>query len=631
MKTMVRKPFYGILLILSIALVGAIGGTPAQGQPGSSFTDPIMYEAVWMNESQAEAQLSSLEANLPTGSAYVGLAAGSHVGSEAQRLGDRLIWEGPFNVPPGGELVLRYWLAPMSPAPQAPTMEITAQTPSRTSVQLGAEPTEPMPLTRAVPENAASPEAVTVQKTADHPEIIPGGEPWVAYRVTFANDSATQAVLDQITDRLAPGFQFVGMAYDSDLEDGPTDPKAPTIIWEGPITVPAQGILQLRYWVKAVETPGTYENSVEATGGGVTIGPATATVTRLSPNLSLAKNASPAIVTLGGTIIYDITVANTGDYQGVVDLITDTLPSGLSFVQMDPSSDISEVRVEEDGNHTLLIWEEPFTILQGDETHLIYQVGTSQVGDFTNSVMARDADGQQLGPVEEEVTVSPHKISLPLVLSRFGKTSTLPMEEDFTTGIPPEWVPFVNYPELSAGDWFYQGDRTTWGRYTFNAGEALNRFALTMFLGERAQEWTDYRIEATLRSGKEYKNPLVGIWFRGTYQERHDNLGGDVTGYFFLMKPDKDPRYSKAYIGHIDPSTRVLAFTKDQERTFTNQTNIWYDVTIEVRGTNIKVWVDGTPIYNWNDPNATWTQGTVGFTVFGGTASFDSVRVTALD
>ena len=53
---MVKKPFYGVLLILLIALLGAIAGTQAQGQPGSSFVAPVMYEVVLANDDPAEVE-----------------------------------------------------------------------------------------------------------------------------------------------------------------------------------------------------------------------------------------------------------------------------------------------------------------------------------------------------------------------------------------------------------------------------------------------------------------------------------------------------------------------------------------------------------------------------------------------
>jgi uncharacterized repeat protein (TIGR01451 family) len=457
-------------------------------------------------------------------------------------------------------------------------------------------------------------------------QLTPDSHPWIAYQVTFSNSSGSDAFLDQISDTLATGFQFGGMAYLSDLEDPPVDPQASTIVWEGPFTVPGGGTFELRYWVKASMEEGDHVNSVEATGGGVPVGPDTATVTMLSPNLSLVKDAAPLSVTVGDPVTYDVTIANTGGYRGVIDVISDTLPAGFTFLSMDSNSDVGDPT-----SFDPLVWTTPFTVPASSDVHLIYQARAGKVGDQVNSVVARDNFGEQVDPDAKTIEVLPAYVFLPLV-SRLESATTLPMEEAFTTHIPSEWVPFVNYPELDAQDWYYVGDRKTWGRYDYNAGAPLSQWALSMYLGEGAEEWTDYRIETTFRAGKEWQSTpkLVGIWFRGTHELRTDNQGGEVTGYIFLLKPDKAPRYGKAYLGHIDPNTRQLGFVKDVELQFANDNYVFHDVIIEVEGANIQVWVDGARIINWTDPNATWNQGTVGFVVYQGAAAFDYIHVTSL-
>ena len=642
---MVRKPFYGMLLILLVALVGVIGAAQAQGQPGSPFTKPIMYEAVLANDSSAEVQWASLEAQLPPGSAYVGLAAGSQVGTEPQRLGDLLIWEGPFNVPPDGELLLRYWLAPTDPGLESPSMLVTAQTADSVAVQTPARIAEPISPEISVPEDVASPEAVTVDKRAEDPTLEPGDEPWVAYEVTFTNDSPSPATLDSISDTMADGFEFVGMAYGSEVEAGPDKPDERTLVWQGPFLVPGDGSLVLRYWVKAVETIGDYENSVEASSDGVTIGPDTATVSVVRPILSVAKDASALEVTVAQPVTYDVTISNSGNYTGFVEVISDTLPPGFSFLEMDPNSDIQEPSPPP-GTEGTIVWDTMVEVPDGDEIHLIYKVRAGKVGAQSNSVEARDDTDQVIGPAGVEIEVLPAKVFVPLVQKAYSITPPappgLPIEEDFMAkNIPPEWTPFVNYPELFAGDWFHEGDGVNWGRYTFNAGEPLAQYALSMYLAEGSEDWTDYRIEVTLRADKAFGklSKLVGIWFRGTHELRKDNKGGNVTGYMFLLKPDDRTTHSKAYLGHIDPDTRKLGFLVDRERRFPNVDNTWYDVTIEVSGNNIKVWVGptyslaSTPtlVYDWTDSKATWGLGTVGFVVYQGAASFDSIRVTPLD
>jgi uncharacterized repeat protein (TIGR01451 family) len=371
---------------------------------------------------------------------------------------------------------------------------------------------------------------------------------------------------------------------------------------------------------------GTHRNTISAIGAGLPIGPSSAEVTVRSPVLSLDKTASPLTLTTGENVVYNVTILNTGNADGVVQTITDTLPEGFQFLRLDPASDLVSEPADLDG---ALVWTGPFTVPQGSDVNLIYQVRSSGVGSKVNSVVVRDSQNNLVGPKGSAVTTNPALVYAPLILRNYQIVlpSTLPMEETFDTGVPPEWTAFVNSPGLSAADWFWVGD-VTWGRYDYVPDEPLNQWALSMYLGQGAQDWTDYRIEATIRPGKVGYHPLVGIWFRGTYQEQTDLQGGDVTGYALYVRPDKD----LVYLGRIDPNTRKLDdLTTIDDNQYDTDIWTWYNVTIDVQGARIKIWIDGIKLFDWTDPNATWMQGTVGFVVYRGSASFDYIRVSELE
>jgi uncharacterized repeat protein (TIGR01451 family) len=612
---MERKPFLSALLVLVIFLASMFGTIQAQENPDQPFNAPIVYEAVLVNDGETEMELLRLEADVPPGSAYVGLAVGSQVGQEAQRVGSHLIWEGSFALPPSGQLILRYWLAPTSPAPELPAMEIVGQTATETVVQAPAWPGEPISSPPPELEGPTSAEAVFVTKVAETPELHAGDEPWVAYQVTFTNNSVDPAPLNEISDALAPGFRFIGMAYGSDVADQPVDPDASTVVWPGPYAVPGNGDLTLRYWVQAVDTMGDYYNTVRATSGGVPVGPATATVTVRRSVLALDKGASPSALSGDGTVTYDVTMSNAGNDAGTLTVITDTLPSGFSFSQMDPASDVITDPVVQANK---LIWNEAVDIPSTGEKHLTYRVLATGTGSKTNSVVARDIEGALFGPAESTVTISSGQIYLPLAFRSFRSVSpTLPMEEDFLTGVPPEWRP-VLLPQY----WRWAGDGVTWGRYDFSPSDPISQWALSLYLLEGAQDWTDYKIESTIRVGRHTGAALVGIWFRGTY----DQATGDLGGYLFILRPRED----LVHVGYIDPTAPGLVTRWPVGVSYVNNPDVWYYVTIEVRGANIKVWINGVQKINWTDPDNIWQRGTVGFTVYRGVGQFDDIRVTEL-
>jgi hypothetical protein len=249
-------------------------------------------------------------------------------------------------------------------------------------------------------------------------------------------------------------------------------------------------------------------------------------------------------------------------------------------------------------------------------------------------VWGRDAYDNVIGPVESEVTTSKAKVFLPQAMRNYPEIIPPPpaenLYEDFVGGIPDEWTPFLNWPDLAANQWYWTGDGETWGRLNYSPGkEPLSRWALNMYQGEGAEEWANYRVEAKVRADKRYEHPLICLWFRGTYEERADLQGGDVTGYILCLRTDED----MLYLGYVDPTKRILDFRGQQwvdaER-FDNFTNIWYTLFAEVRGSTIRAGVEMGPILGWTD-TAGWLNGTVGFAVYRGYGSLDYMRVTPLE
>lgn len=623
-----NKWYHGALLVLALLLIGAVTGTQATSQATPPSDQPVAYEATLINDSPSGIWLDRLEASLPPGMAYVGLAAGSQIKHEAQRLGDHLHWAGPFYVAPNSELILRYWLALTYSTSQAPLVEVVAYAAGEVAGQAIARPADPLPSNPVVIENATSPLAVTVNKVAEPSELSSDDEPWVAYTVTFTNSDPTAAVLDRITDTLAPDFQFVGMAVHSDVSDQPVDPYASTLVWQGPFLVPGNGYLQLRYWVRAVLELGAYQNSVRAVGNGVPIGPAIAEVEVKAPIFSLDKSVSPATVTSGQWVVYDVTIHNTGTAEGVLEAITDTLPSGFTFKQMDPDSDIV---AEPSGFSGAIVWTGPFTVPNNSQVHLIYQVRSSGTGIKTNSVVARQANGQAVGPASAQVTVGPAYVMLPGVWRNFGQAqpSVPSLEETFDAGVPDEWTPFVNYPGLDDDFWFWSGG-TGWGRYDFSPdeqGSGYRGWGLTMYLAEEALAWQDYRIESTMRTSRHAKDSVVGLWFRGTHELRTDLQGGYVTGYYLILKPNDD----KVYLGKI-PAGNPAFHTIEWKQSAVYAPGIsdfeWYDLIVQVEGAHIQAWLEGVKLIDWTDPDP-WLEGTVGLVAYtneGG--QFDSIYVS---
>jgi len=352
---------------------------------------------------------------------------------------------------------------------------------------------------------------VSVVKTTDPEQLWPGHSRWVTYAVTFTNTAAEPVVLDRITDTLPAAFEFGVMVYGSQVGE-PMDAVEPDIVWEA-VPVPGNGTVTLRYSVRAVDSPGAYQNSVMAI-----------------------------------------------------------------------------------------------------------------------------ADTEEIGPASALLRIQSGQTFLPIVARahRPAGSAPLPFIEEFTQSTLEGWQAFTNWPGLSPDLWYWSGVDSVWGMVNYEYNRMVPEYTgygLFLYDAPGAQEWTDYRIEARIKDIKEENQlkGLTGIWFRGTYQDSGAQDGRVVGGYYLYMKAADDKLY--------------LMRTPPEDPAFGSQKAVasyyyapligrfhWYDVIIEVRGSNIKVWfgdeVDGlVQAFDWTDPDGGWPSGTVGLAMYNSSARFDFIHV----
>ncbi len=156
----------------------------------------------------------------------------------------------------------------------------------------------------------------------------------VVYTITLYNQSGSALTNLRITDTLPTGFTYDGML-------SPANPSPDTIsplVWgtKLPASLANNSRLELVFYARVSITlaSGTYYNRVAAAAANILIPSTdeTAPVKVLgAPNVSSSKIAYPSSTYRGGTTAYTITLTNEGDDPLTV-LVTDTLPTGLSFV-----------------------------------------------------------------------------------------------------------------------------------------------------------------------------------------------------------------------------------------------------------------------------------------------------------
>lgn len=163
----------------------------------------------------------------------------------------------------------------------------------------------------------------------------------VTYTVTISNPSAYASEVDSIVDVLPTGVTYGTIAGGSGVTTAnsgsvPASGSTGTLLWRGILgtsyALPAGGSLTLVYTATVHDVAGEYPNSVRAIAGITQLGQtASATVTVGTANLSVAKSG-PATIVVSDTIRYLLTLSNAGPDIAYRVVLSDTLPTGVTFV-----------------------------------------------------------------------------------------------------------------------------------------------------------------------------------------------------------------------------------------------------------------------------------------------------------
>lgn len=155
----------------------------------------------------------------------------------------------------------------------------------------------------------------------------------VIYTITLVNQSGIAIENVHITDTLPSGFTFDGMV--SGATPNSTDPLAWSLGTVPATTPNNKRVLAFRARVGNV-APGVYYNRVDASSTSILI-PSTDNIAPVTvagaPSLALDKSVLPPSVLAGNDVTYTLRLSNTEDAPLQL-RVTDTLPSGFSFVSM---------------------------------------------------------------------------------------------------------------------------------------------------------------------------------------------------------------------------------------------------------------------------------------------------------
>jgi uncharacterized repeat protein (TIGR01451 family) len=256
------------------------------------------------------------------------------------------------------------------------------------------------------------------------------------------------------------------------------------------------------------------------------------------------------------------------------------------------------------------------------------------------------------GGIEGSQAQTPDLIQLKARVSAGPATAPVTVEpcvllaEDFDDGIS-RWTKFLNYWRLTDAQWYW-GQNDGYGGSGAANHECCNdpyheaEDAVLMYLGEGAELWTDYRVEAKFNF-HEGAGP-VGLWVRGQY-EPSDTRCQWMTGYYVVVGGRATSDYHTVKISQLQTATdcwlpvcdnpqNLYCFNNPHDLaevqlpgSFTRDT--WHTLAVEVRDANIKVWYDGELSLDYTDPKEPFLFGTVGLKTYKANwISYDDIVVT---
>ncbi|MEO5877528.1 MAG: hypothetical protein ABIS86_01515 [Streptosporangiaceae bacterium] len=242
-------------------------------------------------------------------------------------------WTG--DLPPGQSAIVTASFTVNNPATGDQTMTAfgTSATPGSNCPVGGTDPNCSVSVTVLIPQ-------LTITKTADRTTVTPGGT--IGYTITVANTGPTAYTGATVTDSLERVLTDADYNGDAEANTGVLSYTSPNLTWTGDLALGVTATITFTATVKNPD-PGDKQvnNTVSSAAVGSTCPPdgsgttCAALVTVVVPALTITKTVSPTSIVAGGTVVYTVVVANTGQTSYLAATFTDTLAGVLDDASYD--------------------------------------------------------------------------------------------------------------------------------------------------------------------------------------------------------------------------------------------------------------------------------------------------------
>ncbi|HMP41993.1 MAG TPA: hypothetical protein PKA05_16560, partial [Roseiflexaceae bacterium] len=298
-----------------------------------SSGQPVQFIVTIANPTSSAITISSISDALPAGFTLVSTDGGT-IGAASSS---------PSNGA-SGTLTWAYAPAVSVPAASSRTLIFTANAPVTVGSYTNIATAEAGTLGTLVSppaEIGVGAPRLTINKAASSNAVSPGDP--ITYTISYANDSPVSVTGTVISDTLPIGLTFV-----SATNGGSYNAGTRTITWNAGNLAAGDGPFSVSYSA-TITTPYPDAAAIPllntATIDSNETVPATASerifVDAPRPVLAIQKSASSAIVAPGGQVVFTISYANTGNAIASSVVLTDTIPSGFTFVSATSSGNHS--------------------------------------------------------------------------------------------------------------------------------------------------------------------------------------------------------------------------------------------------------------------------------------------------